>query len=70
MQNNEDFLQCKTFDVNCQWWNAKQIVELSLMVMECFVDDDERRARCCEVERQRGRQGFGICAKQSSMRGV
>jgi hypothetical protein len=23
---------------------AKQIVELSLMVMECFVDDDERLA--------------------------
>jgi hypothetical protein len=70
MQNNQDFLQCNTFDVNYRWWNAKQIVELSLMVMECFVDDDERRARCCDMERQLGRQGSGICAGQSLMRGV
>jgi len=60
----------KTFDVNCRRWNAKQTVERSLIVVKCFANGNERRARCCDVERQLGWEGHRICAGQSLMRGV
>jgi hypothetical protein len=38
--------KCKTFDVNCRWWNAKQMIDRKVFNNSgMFEDSDERQAR-------------------------